>query len=188
VVRTCVIARDSGEAVTPMIRKDRTPSRIVKRSVKIAGHDSSVSLEDAFWSALREIAVIQNMGMSELVSRIAKHRQNMNLSSAIRVFVLDHYRQAASNRHQRMAMQNHEPGPPMTLGSLRQLGVRGLLVICVDPKCRREATMRVDDYADAIELPSFAPRMVCSRCGGMRIEVRSNWKEMPIMPPKLPSD
>ncbi len=91
-VRTCVIARDSGEAVTPMIRKDRTPSRIVKRSVKIAGHDSSVSLEDAFWSALREIAVIQNMGMSELVSRIAKHRQNKNLSSAIRVFVLEHYR------------------------------------------------------------------------------------------------
>jgi hypothetical protein len=104
------------------------------------------------------------------------------------VFVLDHYRQAASNRHQRMAMQNHEPGPPMTLGSLRQLGVRGLLVICVDPKCRHEATMSVDDYADAIELPSFAPRMVCSRCGGKRIEVRPNWKEMPIMPPKLPSD
>ena len=54
----------------------------------------------------------------------------------------------------------------MTVGTLRQLGVRGLLVICVDPKCRREATMSVDDYADAIELPSFAPRMVCSRCGG----------------------
>ncbi len=76
-----------------MIRKDRTPSRIVKRSVKIAGHDSSVSLEDAFWGALREIATAQNIGLSELVSRIAKDRQNKNLSSAIRVFVLGYHRQ-----------------------------------------------------------------------------------------------
>jgi predicted DNA-binding ribbon-helix-helix protein len=89
-----------GEKVTVMIRKHRTPSRIIKHSVKIAGHNSSVSLEDAFWGALREIAVIQNMRMSELVSHIAKHRENKNLSSAIRVFVLDHYRQAASDRHQ----------------------------------------------------------------------------------------
>jgi predicted DNA-binding ribbon-helix-helix protein len=168
-----------------MIRKERTPSRIIKRSVKIAGHDSSVSLEDAFWGALREIATAQNIGLSELVSRIDKDRQNKNLSSAIRVFVLDHYRQAASNRHQLMAKQRDEPGSPMTVGTLRQLGVRGLLLICVDPKCRHEATMSVDDYADAIELPSFAPRMVCSKCGGKRIEVRPNWKEMPIMPPKL---
>jgi hypothetical protein len=82
-----------------------------------------------------------------------------------------------------MAKQRHEPGPPMTLGSLRQLGVRGLLLICLDAKCRHEATMSVDDYADEIELPSFAPRLVCSKCGG-KVEVRPNWKEMPIMPPK----
>jgi hypothetical protein len=62
-------------------------------------------------------------------------------------------------------------------GTLRQLGVRGLLLVCVDPKCRHEATMSMDDYPDAIELPS--------RCGGKRITVRPNWKEMPIMPPKL---
>ena len=171
-----------------MIRKHRTPSGIIKRSVKIAGHDSSVSLEDAFWVALREIATAQNIALSELVSHIAKDRQNKNLSSAIRVFVLDRYRQATSNRHQWMTKQRDEPGSPMTLGSLRQLGVRGLLLICVDPRCRHEATMSVDDYADAIELPSFAPRTVCSKCGGKRIEVRPNWKEMPIMPPKLPSD
>ena len=165
-----------------MIRKDRSlPSPVVKRSVTIGDHNTSVTLEDGFWRALGEIAAIQNLRVSELVSRIDKDRQNKNLSSAIRVFVLDHYRQSASANRQ-------EPGPPMTLGSLRQLGVRGLLLICVDPKCRHEATMSVDDYADAIELPSFAPRMVCSRCGGKRIEVRPNWKEMPIMPPKLPSD
>ncbi len=80
-----------------MIRKDRTlPSHVLKRSIVVGGHKTSVSLEDGFWRALREIAVIQNMRMSELVSRIAKHRQNKNLSSAIRVFVLDHYRQAAT--------------------------------------------------------------------------------------------
>jgi hypothetical protein len=43
----------------------------------------------------------------------------------------------------------------MTVGTLRQLGVRGLLLVCVDPKCRHEATMSLDDYPDAIELPSF---------------------------------
>jgi len=172
-----------------MTRKDRSlPSQVLKRSINIGRHKTSVSLEDGFWRTLREIAVIQNLRVSELVSRIAKDRQNKNLSSAIRVFVLDHYRQATSNRHQWMAKQRDKPGSPMTLGSLRQLGVRGLLLICVDPRCRHEATMSVDDYADAIELPSFAPRMVCSRCGGKRIEVRPNWKEMPIMPPKLPSD
>jgi len=74
----------------------------------------------------------------------------------------------------------------MTVGALRQLDVRGLLLVCVDPQCRHEATMTVDHYPDAIELPSFAPRMACSRCGGKRITVRPNWKEMRIMPPKLP--
>jgi predicted DNA-binding ribbon-helix-helix protein len=168
-----------------MARKDRTlPSRVLKRSIHIGGHKTSVSLEDGFWRALREIAVIQNLRLSELVARIDGDLDNKNLSSAIRVFVLDHYRQVASNRHQGMAKQRHEPGSPMTLGSLRQLGVRGLLLVCVDPNCRHESIMSVDDYADAIELPSFAPRMVCSKCGE-KVQVRPNWKEMPIPPPKL---
>jgi hypothetical protein len=73
----------------------------------------------------------------------------------------------------------------MTVGTLRQLGVRGLLLVCLDPKCRHEQTMSVDDYADEIEIPSFAPRMTCSKCGSERLDVRPNWKEMPIPPPKL---
>jgi predicted DNA-binding ribbon-helix-helix protein len=76
-----------------MIRKDRTvPSPIGKRSVKVAGQNTSVSLEDAFWGALREIATIQNITLRELVSRIDNERQNSNLSSALRLFVLGHYR------------------------------------------------------------------------------------------------
>jgi hypothetical protein len=83
--------------------------------------------------------------------------------------------------------RQHPPGLPMTLGSLRQLGVRGLLVTCLDPHCHHEVTMSVDDYADEIEVPSFAPRIVCSKCGG-KVDVRPNWKEMPVMPPKVRFD
>jgi hypothetical protein len=93
-----------------------------------------------------------------LVSRIDKDRQNKNLSSAIRVFVLDHYRQTVS-------AHPHEPGPPMTLGSLRQLGVRGLLLICLDLKCRHEPTMSVDDYADEIELLRLCRAWYASSAG-----------------------
>jgi predicted DNA-binding ribbon-helix-helix protein len=142
----------------------------------------SAHLEDGFWRALQEIALTQNLRVSGLASGLAKNRQNKNLSSAIRVFVLDH-RQAASDRHQRLAKQHDESGPPITLASLRQLGVRGLLLVCFDPKCRHEATFGVNDFADEIELPSFAPRMVCSKCGG-KVQVRPNRKEMPVMPPK----
>jgi hypothetical protein len=82
--------------------------------------------------------------------------------------------------------QQRPAGLPMTLGSIRQLGVRGLLVTCLDPQCRHEAIFSAEDYADEIEVPSFAPRLVCSKCGG-KVELRPNWKEMPIMPPKPPA-
>jgi predicted DNA-binding ribbon-helix-helix protein len=160
-----------------MIRKDRSlPSHVLKRSINIGGHKTSVSLEDGFWRALREIAVIQNLRVSELVSRIAKDRQNKNISLAIRLFVLDQYRQGRIPHGSMMVKQRHEPSSPMTLGNLRQLGVRGLLVCCVNPQCRHEATLGVDDYE--IELPSFAPRIVCSKCGG-KVEVRPNSLPLP---------
>lgn len=81
----------------PAIRKDRVPSTIVKRTLNIAGHNTSVTLEDAFWRALQEIAAIREIGISELVLRIDKGRQIKNRASAIRLFVLDYYRQAASH-------------------------------------------------------------------------------------------
>ncbi len=62
------------------------PSAMVKRSVNIAGNNTSVTLEDAFWTAVREIAAIQEISIEELVSRIDKDRQNNNRSSTIRVF------------------------------------------------------------------------------------------------------
>jgi predicted DNA-binding ribbon-helix-helix protein len=67
-------------------------SRVIKRSIVIAGHKTSVSLEDQFWDALREIATARGVSPATLVSTIDSDRQHNNLSSAIRLFVLDHYR------------------------------------------------------------------------------------------------
>ena len=67
-------------------------SPVVKRSIVIAGHKTSVSLEDAFWKGLKEIAGGRDMTLSDLVSTIDSDRRHGNLSSAIRLFVLDYYR------------------------------------------------------------------------------------------------
>ena len=67
-------------------------SAIVKRSIVIAGHKTSVSMENAFWNALKEIGRSHEMALSTLVTGIDTSRQNGNLSSAIRLFVLDHFR------------------------------------------------------------------------------------------------
>jgi predicted DNA-binding ribbon-helix-helix protein len=71
-------------------------SLVIKRSVVIAGHKTSVSLEDAFWKALKEIAHERDMTSSDLVAAIDSGRQHGNLSSAIRLFVLDYYRSQIS--------------------------------------------------------------------------------------------
>lgn len=66
------------------------PARLRKRSVSIAGHATSVSLEDAFWDALTEIAKRRGESVSALIRDIDAGRDG-NLSSAIRVFVLRHH-------------------------------------------------------------------------------------------------
>jgi predicted DNA-binding ribbon-helix-helix protein len=71
-------------------------SPVVKRSIVIAGHKTSVSLEDAFWKGLKEIAGGRGMTLSDLVSTIDSERRHGNLSSAIRLFVLNYYRSQAS--------------------------------------------------------------------------------------------
>ena len=67
-------------------------SPVIKRSIVIAGHKTSVSLENEFWKGLKEIADDRDVTLSDLVSSIDTDRQQGNLSSAIRLFVLDHYR------------------------------------------------------------------------------------------------
>jgi predicted DNA-binding ribbon-helix-helix protein len=67
-------------------------STVVKRSIVIAGHKTSVSLEDAFWQSLKQIAAARGTTLSEVVGLVdVEHRQG-NLSSCLRLFVLDFYR------------------------------------------------------------------------------------------------
>jgi len=82
-------------------------SPVVKRSIVIAGHKTSVSLEDAFWKGLKEIAGDRDLTLSDLVATIDTDRQHGNLSSAIRLFVLDHYRnQLAEEQSARSGMRD----------------------------------------------------------------------------------
>ncbi len=64
----------------------------VKRSIVIAGRKTSITLEDAFWNGLKEIAGGRNITLSDLVAAIDSERPHVNRSSAIRLFVLDFYR------------------------------------------------------------------------------------------------
>jgi|SRR5215470_16561768 len=66
-------------------------SQVAKRSIVIAGNETSVSLEDAFWKSFKEIARERHMTLSELAAVIDSERGHGNLSSAIRLFVLGCY-------------------------------------------------------------------------------------------------
>ena len=66
-------------------------SLVVKRSIVVDHHKTSVSLEDDFWNALREIAHGRGETFSQLVGSIDANRQTANLSSAIRMYVLWYY-------------------------------------------------------------------------------------------------
>jgi predicted DNA-binding ribbon-helix-helix protein len=68
-------------------------SLVAKRSIVIAGHKTSVSLEDAFWKSLKEIATSGDMSLSELIAAIDSAQHHGNLSSALRLFVLSFYRE-----------------------------------------------------------------------------------------------
>jgi predicted DNA-binding ribbon-helix-helix protein len=76
-------------------------SLVSKRSIVIAGHKTSVSVEDEFWNSLKEIARERNMTLAELVGAIDADRQHANLSSAIRLFVLSVYRDQVASRQDR---------------------------------------------------------------------------------------
>jgi predicted DNA-binding ribbon-helix-helix protein len=73
-------------------------SPVVKRSIVVAGHKTSVSLEEPFWNGMKEICGERSMTLSELVGEIDSQRKDGNLSSAVRLFVLDHFKARASGR------------------------------------------------------------------------------------------
>jgi predicted DNA-binding ribbon-helix-helix protein len=73
--------------------KIRRKSLIVIHPILIAGHKTSISIEDAFWKGLKAIARDRDMTVDDLVAVLDSKRKHINRSSAIRLFVLDHYRQ-----------------------------------------------------------------------------------------------
>ena len=73
-------------------------SPIVKRSVVLSGHKTSVSLGGEYWNALKEIAADRNITLTELVCAIDAQRQHGNLSSALKLFVLEQYLANTSER------------------------------------------------------------------------------------------
>ena len=75
----------------PSPRANRA-TRPVKRSFSIRGHRTSISLEAAFWEALGEIAAARNKPLAQLVADVDEARGSAGLSSAVRIFILDHYR------------------------------------------------------------------------------------------------
>ena len=74
-------------------------SLVLKHSVLLAGHKTSVSLEDAFWQALKDIAATRNMTLCDLIGGVDLERQQGNLSSALRLFVLNHYQVRVAVSH-----------------------------------------------------------------------------------------
>ena len=97
-------------------------SPVIKRSIVIAGHKTSVSLEDAFWRGLKEIAIGRDKTLSDLVAEIDTGRPHGNLSSAIRLFVLDHYR-AKTNGH---AVESNGETPLMVMHEAKTSFLRPL--------------------------------------------------------------
>jgi len=91
---------------TPARKKHLARVNAIKRSVYVDGHKTSVSLENEFWDGLCEVARHKNLTASTLVATIASDRNRNNLSSAVRVFVLSHFRTQGGQK-----MLSNDPGP-----------------------------------------------------------------------------
>ena len=74
-------------------------SQVVKRSIVLAGHKTSISLEEPFWKGLKDIAWRRHQTLSEVIGSIDAERKLGNLSSAVRLFVLNHYQEQLAGEH-----------------------------------------------------------------------------------------
>jgi predicted DNA-binding ribbon-helix-helix protein len=86
-------------------------SRMIPRSVLIAGSKTSLRLEEAFWVGLQEIADKRSMTLSDLIGTIDAQREGGNRSSAVRVFVLEYYRGQVSDANSAISVPNPLPPP-----------------------------------------------------------------------------
>jgi hypothetical protein len=74
--------------------------------------------------------------------------------------------------------RQHPPGPPMTLGNMRELGVQNLIASCLNDACRQTALIDVSNYPADTDVPSFRPKVKCGKSGARNVDVRPNWKEL----------
>jgi predicted DNA-binding ribbon-helix-helix protein len=117
----------------------RGRSQVFKRTVKVGAHSTSVHLEDAFWAALKDIAAAQATPLGQLVATIDKERRSgghANLSSAIRLFVLEFYRSRMQPGPQEQPSMPKRVKAPCGKSLLRRR------MIMLD---RRESTMTLED-------------------------------------------
>jgi predicted DNA-binding ribbon-helix-helix protein len=88
-------------SIARLIRGEEAVSPVLKRSIVIEGHKTSVSLEDEFWESFKEIAEERGMTVTAMIGAIDDDRKHANLSSAIRLFVLGAYRDQLAAWHRR---------------------------------------------------------------------------------------
>jgi hypothetical protein len=69
---------------------------------------------------------------------------------------------------------SNDPIESMDLANTRELGVRSLDITCL--QCRHQLIMNIDHSPGRLTIPSFGPRMVCTECGTLGADVRSNWR------------
>ena len=92
-------------------RGEQMTSTIVKHTIEVAGRKTSLSLEDAFWQSLKNIARNRRTTLRDLVAKIYSDRTHGNLSSAVRLFVLNHYKERADASVQSaLASNTLQPG------------------------------------------------------------------------------
>jgi len=81
-----------------MARRSKRPlakNRLLKKTVYVDGDKTTISVDEPFWTALQEIAANQSVRVSKLVTTIDRNREHANLSSAIRLYVLDYYQRSS---------------------------------------------------------------------------------------------
>ena len=96
----------------PLMPTDAASARVVKRSLVIAGHRTSISIEDAFWRRLRRIALERGLSLNGLAATVDASRGDANLSSAIRVFVLEAMGEVAPISRARPGPDRPAPSAP----------------------------------------------------------------------------